>query len=83
MNFISSETVLARALAYLRAAGIQPNREIEREVLHLVDEALADRVVDTMRFVMETLPKRIPMTRLAVFPAVPPIQRSSIGYPKI
>ncbi|MGR9107858.1 MAG: hypothetical protein ACU843_13095 [Gammaproteobacteria bacterium] len=81
MTFVSSETVLTRALAYLNAAGIQTNREIELEVLHLVEEALADPEVDTMRFVMETLPYRIATHRLKVFPAVPPIHRSSIGYP--
>ncbi len=83
MNYVSSEFILARALAYLRTAGIQITRQFERELLRLIEEALADPNEDTMRYVMEGLSQRFPLPQLPVIQAAPPIQRSSVGHPSL
>jgi hypothetical protein len=83
MNAVSSELILSRTMAYLRAAELVTTREIEREALRLVEEALSDPGDDPMDYVMTRLAHRFRLPRLPAVAAAPPIHRGTIGYPNV
>lgn len=75
-----SQEVLARVLAYLRALGLEENRDISRDALQLVQEAFASDSNDLYAYVMERLPQRFSLPDVPLPRAMPPVQRGSIGY---
>lgn len=80
MTAPNSLKVLARVLAYLRALGLDENREVSRDAVQLVQEAFDQHTNDPYAHVMDYLPKRFRLPDIPLPPSMPPVNRGSIGY---
>jgi hypothetical protein len=72
------DVALARASAYLAAAGLPPTRDNTRRLLLLLQDALDQ--ADPLGWVIAELPRRFGLRPPEVPVAAPPLRRGSIGY---
>ncbi|MGA7800278.1 MAG: hypothetical protein WCC36_05665 [Gammaproteobacteria bacterium] len=81
MRRTPAEQALERSMAYLQLAGTDPDTEVSRTVLRIVQDALdEDGTPLLVARTMDRLATRLPVPPTEVPSACPPIVRSSIGY---
>lgn len=82
MSSLAYSDIFSRTFSYLRHEDFQLNRESALATLKLIEELLVAEAPDVLDRVLVELPKRFALADINVPVACPPIQRSSIGYPR-
>lgn len=94
MDELSFQQVFSRVYGYLTEAGVEMTSERCRQMLQLIDDAMADMgeepgVADSGKSisgqrllgnVMDLLPDYFPLPEISTPPGTPPLCRGSIGY---
>ncbi|MDR4494790.1 MAG: hypothetical protein AB7P17_15755 [Nitrospirales bacterium] len=75
-----AEQMLSRICDYLTAMGVELTREVTTQALALVEQGLASKNEDPLRFVMTRVHDHFSIQNPELPPTVPPITRGSMSF---